>query len=312
MPRASERCGDLRDRPLIAGGAGSIMVVSSRWPGRFADEALPRRWGWAFDGGIGVRTLWATLTSETRKSEPLDTSVRLVTPERVEFRYPLAGPFRRAISYLIDMAVMASLMAVGFFVMTVLTLGTPSGLGLILAFIFFLTWGYGGFCEGFFNGQTVGKRALGIRVMTTEGVPITGSQAALRNLIGVVDGPMGFLYLIGFSSMLLTRRFQRMGDLAAGTMVVVEEPRYSSKVPRVEPEVVQTLLPLLPLRVTSGSEMARALSDYVRHRARFGRDRREEIARHLARPLRERYDLPRHATSDAVLCAFYHRLFLGE
>jgi uncharacterized RDD family membrane protein YckC len=256
--------------------------------------------------------LSATLTAETRKAEPLDTSVRLVTPERVEFRYPLAGPFRRAGSYLIDMAVLAALMALSTFVGMLLTFGMPSGLGIVLAIYFALIWGYGGFCEGFFNGQTVGKKAVGIRVMTTEGVPITWTQAALRNLVGTVDGPLPFLYMGGLASMVLTSRFQRLGDLAAGTMVVVEEPRFSSRVPRVEPEVVEKLLPLLPLRVSAGSEMARALSDYVRHRMRFGRDRREEIARHLAGPLREKYGLPEKATSDAVLCAFYHRLFLGE
>ena len=104
----------------------------------------------------------------------------------------------------------------------------------------------------------------------------------------------------------------RLGDLAAGTMVIVEEPRYGAKVPRVEPELVESLLPLLPLRVSAGSEMARALADYVRHRRKFGRDRREEIARPLAGPLRQRHGLPDRASSDSVLCAYYHRLFLGE
>ena len=249
---------------------------------------------------------------ESWSPEPLDTSVRLVTPERVEFRYPLAGPFRRAIAYLVDLAVLFALIALGAIASLILTLGSPSGMGPILAIAFALTWGYGAFCEGFFNGQTVGKRAVGIRVMTTEGVPITGTQAVLRNLIGAVDGPMPFLYMTGLTSMVLTSRFQRLGDLAAGTMVVVEESRLGSSVPRVEAEAVANLLPLLPLRVTAGSEMARALSDYVRHRMRFGRDRREEIARHLAGPLRRRYSLPEDAPSDAVLCAFYHRLFLGE
>ena len=253
-----------------------------------------------------------SLTTEPRAFEPLDTSVRLVTPERVEFRYPLAGPFRRAISYLIDNLVILGLMIAGIFASTLLTFGSPSGAGLILVIAFALFSGYGAFCEGIFNGQTVGKKVVGIRVMTTQGVPITGTQAVLRNLIGSVDGPLPFCYLIGLSSMVLTSRFQRLGDLAAGTMVVVEEPRFSSKIPRVEREAVQALLPLLPLRLTAGSEMARALSDYVRHRIRFGRDRREEIARHLARPLRERHALPEQATSDAILCAYYHRLFLGE
>ncbi len=251
-------------------------------------------------------------TIASRDPEPLDTSVILVTPERVEFRYPLAGPFRRSLGYLIDLVVTLALIVAGSIVSTMLTLGTPSATGPTLAIAFAVIYGYGAFCEAMFNGQTVGKRAIGVRVVTTQGVPITGTQAALRNLIGSVDGPLPFLYLPGLASMLLTSRFQRLGDLAAGTMVVVEESRLRSSVPRVEREVVESLLPLLPLRVSAGSEMARALSDYVRHRMRFGRDRREEIARHLAGPLRERYSLPENAPSDAVLCAFYHRLFLGE
>jgi uncharacterized RDD family membrane protein YckC len=252
------------------------------------------------------------LTNEPRFAPPLDTTVRLVTPERVEFSYTLAGPFRRSLAYLLDIAVMAILLIVGYFVSISLTFGQPSGLGPILVIYFALTWGYGAFCEAIFNGRTVGKMALGIRVMTVEGVPITGAHAAIRNLIGTLDGPLVFLYLTALTSMVLTSKFQRLGDLAAGTMVVVEETRYGSKVPRVEDALVAKLLMHLPLRVSAGSEMSRALADYVRHRLRFGWDRREEIARHLARPLREQYALPSEASSDAVLCAFYHRLFLGE
>jgi len=250
-------------------------------------------------------------TSESRDDEPLDTSVRLVTPERVQFRYPLAGPFRRSMAYLIDAAVLFGLIVIGSILSSLVTLGSVAGRGPTQAIAFALIWGYGAFCEGVFNGQTVGKRALGIRVMTTQGVPITGSQAAIRNLIGTVDGPIPFLYLPGLTSMVLTSRFQRLGDLAAGTMVVVEESRFGASMPRVEEAVLEGVLPYLPLRLSAGPEMARALSDYVRHRNRFGRDRREEIARNLARPLRQLHGLPDSATSDAVLCAFYHRLFLG-
>ena len=252
-------------------------------------------------------------TDERPKAEPLDTSVRLVTPERVEFSYPLAGPFRRSIAYALDLVVIGTTMLVGSIVAMILSLGTPSGLGVTMVLIFVLIWGYGAFCEGLFNGQTVGKRALGIRVVTVQGVPITGSQAVLRNLIGVaLDGPTLFFYLPGLACMMLTSRFQRLGDLAAGTMVVVEQASYGSKVARVEDRVIAGILPLLPLRVSAGTEMARALSDYVRHRQRLPREHRERMAEHLARPLRERYMLPPDSSSDAVLCAFYHRLFLGE
>ena len=88
-----------------------------------------------------------------------------------------------------------------------------------------ISWGYGAFCEGVFNGQTPGKRSLSLRVVSEQGVPITGAQAVLRNLVGAVDGLIPFCYLIGLSSMLLTQKFQRLGDLAAGTMVIVEDRR---------------------------------------------------------------------------------------
>ncbi len=251
-------------------------------------------------------------TIETPADAPLDTAVRLITPERVEFLYPLAGPFRRSLAYLIDALVLFALAVAGSYIGSLLTLGTEAGRGVGYAILFALVWGYGAVLEGTFNGQTVGKRALGLRVMTTQGVPITGAQATIRNLLGAVDGPLPFLYLPGLTSMFLTAKFQRLGDLAAGTMVVVEERRHSASVPRVDEGAMGGLLPLLPLRVAAGPDLARALSDYVRHRPRFNRERREEIARHLAGPIRDRFGLPDSAGSDAVLCAFYHRLFLGE
>jgi uncharacterized RDD family membrane protein YckC len=193
-----------------------------------------------------------------------------------------------------------------------LTLGSMSGMGPILVGYFIVVWGYGAFCEGLFNGQTVGKRVMGLRVVSDQGIPITGAQAVLRNLVGTVDGLLPFFYLTALTSMVLTRKSQRLGDLAAGTMVVVEERRRRVGVVRVRDQAVEALLPWLPLRIAAGPEMARALSDYVKHRRRFGGARREEMAAHLARPLRERYKLPPNAPSDTILCAVYHRVFLGD
>jgi uncharacterized RDD family membrane protein YckC len=248
----------------------------------------------------------------TRPEEPLDTFVRLVTPERIVFQYPLAGPFRRFVAYLCDIALLTFLVLVAVLVSLLLTLGSVSGLGPSLVAYFVLTWGYGAFCEGVFNGQTLGKRLMRVRVVSDQGVPITGAQAVLRNLVGALDGLVPFFFLLGLTSMVVTRRFQRLGDLAAGTMVVVEARRRRVGVIRVREPAVEALLPWLPLQVEAGPEMARALSDYVKHRGRFGRSRREEMAEHLARPLRARYRLPEDFASDAVLCAVYHRVFLGE
>ncbi len=256
-----------------------------------------------------------TIDTDTgARAEPasLDTAVRLVTPERVQFLYPLAGPFRRASAYLIDLLAIAGLAMGGSYLARLATLGSGAGQGLGFALLFGLIWGYGTFLEGAFNGQTFGKKALRLRVLATDGVPISGGQAAVRNLLGAVDGPFPFVYLPGLITMFVTAKFQRLGDLAAGTMVVVEERRRVSAVTKVADPDLGGLLPLLPLRVSAGPGLARALSDYVRHRPRFTAARREEIALHLAGPIRERYALPAGAPADAVLCAFYHRLFLGE
>jgi len=254
--------------------------------------------------------LTATPPNESRR-EPLDTSVRLVTPERITFEYPLAGPFRRAFAYMIDIILMALMMVGGSILAMMLSLGSGAGLGLMFVVIFALMFGYGAFFEGVFNGQTPGKRALGLRVVSDQGVPINGMQAVLRNLLWGFDGfPLG--YIPAIACMLMTRKFQRLGDLAAGTMVMVESTPSRGTLSRVDEPEVKTILPWLPVHIPAGPEMTRALADYVRNRSRFGKARREEMAGHLARPLRVRYDLPAAASADAIVCAFYHRVFLGE
>ena len=250
----------------------------------------------------------------SRTDEPLDTSIRLVTPERITFSYPLAGPFRRALAYSIDFAVwcvifLVLLVAVTFFSFVTAQIG---GIGFLFVIWFILQWGYGGFCEAFFNGQTPGKWVMGIRVVSVDGVPITGGQAVLRNLLWTFEWVFPLAFMPALASMLLTRRFQRLGDLAAGTMVVVERPPRRGGIVRLSEPAIEALLPLLPPRLPAGPELARALSDYVQHRGRFNRARREEMAVHLAAPLRARFQLPEQAPGDAIVCAMYHRVFLGD
>ena len=254
---------------------------------------------------------------ETRAPEAvgngaIDTTVRLTTPERIVFEYPLAGPFRRAYAYALDQLFIWAVMAVVSIAMVILSVGGFSSLGPILVAYFVMSWGYQAFCESMFNGRTLGKRAAGLRVLADNGVAINASQAVVRNVVGAADGLLPFFYLPGLTSMLLTSRFQRLGDLAAGTIVVVEENRRRAGVTRIDEKPALDLLPWLPMRIAAGSELSRALSDYVRARSKFGPARREEMAEHLAGPLRARFSLPPRASADAVLCAVYHRVFLGE
>jgi uncharacterized RDD family membrane protein YckC len=244
--------------------------------------------------------------------QPLDATVRLDTPERIVFEYPLGGPFRRFVAYLIDLGILIALVIAAFAASLLLSLGASSSMGPALVAYFLLAWGYGAFLEGFWSGQTPGKRAMGLRVISERGVPISGAQAILRNLVGTVDGLLPFCYLLGLSSMLLTRKFQRLGDLAAGTIVVVEERRSGMGLVKIREPGVQVLLDRLPLRIAASTGVARALSDYVRRRHRFGPGQREELAEPLAAPLRDRFGVPAGVPADTVLSALYHRVFLGE
>jgi uncharacterized RDD family membrane protein YckC len=246
------------------------------------------------------------------RDDPLDCVVRFVTPERIVVAYPIAGPSRRFIAYVIDQLLLITLMLTAVLLSLVLSMGSPAGMGPALVAWFALTWGYGGFCEGVFNGQTLGKRLMRLRVVSDRGVPITGAQAILRNLVGTVDGILPFFFQIGLASMILSRRFQRLGDLAAGTIVLVEERRWRRGFKRIKNPEVDALLPWLPSRISVGSDVARVLSDYAEARERFGPLRRAEMAEPLARPLRQRYGLSEKASADSVLCALYHRVFVGE
>jgi uncharacterized RDD family membrane protein YckC len=248
---------------------------------------------------------------QENRHEPLDCVVKLMTPERIVVAHPLAGPSRRLMAYLIDQVLLLGVTLAVFVVSMMVSLGSAAGIGPALVAYFALNWGYAAFCEGLFNGQTVGKRGLGIRVVSDRGVPISGAQAVLRNLVGAVDG-VGFFFQIGLASMILSGKFQRLGDLAAGTMVVIEERRPRRGIIRIFDPEVDAVLPWLPARIAGGPELARALSDYVGVRNRFTPARRAEMAEPLARPLQKRYGLPPAVPADVVLCAVYHRIFVGD
>ena len=155
-------------------------------------------------------------------------------------------------------------------------------MGLFFVVFFILQWGYGAFCEAVFNGRTLGKRIVGIRVVSIDGVPITAGQAVLRNLLWTFEWFLPLGYLPAIASMLLTRRFQRLGDLAANTMVVVESRERQQIYAAIRDPKVNGIMNLLPARVVAGPELSRALGDYVRRRRRNAKERREEMAGHLA------------------------------
>jgi uncharacterized RDD family membrane protein YckC len=149
------------------------------------------------------------------------------TPENVAFGYRVAGIGSRFLATLLDTLLILLLQIVVILVF-VLVLSAFDLLGQtiaawvyavlgIIGFVFF--WGYYIFFEMLWNGQTPGKRWVGLRVIRTDGTPITLSESFIRNLTRLVDF-LPAMYGIGIISMFLDKQSRRLGDLAAGTLVV--------------------------------------------------------------------------------------------
>jgi uncharacterized RDD family membrane protein YckC len=245
-----------------------------------------------------------------------DTRINIVTPENIAFQHRVAGPFQRIPAYFIDLALRLTFVFAVAMIVLCSGAGFVLGAGPILIFAFVVEWFYGGLFEALWNGRTPGKRLLRLRVVCTNGQPIDGMQAVLRNVLRAVDMlPTVFTiptFQLGLLAMMMNRRHQRLGDIVCGTMVVVEEPQRLYGVARVsEPEAIR-LAAEIPPSFRPTRSLALALSNYVQRRQGFPWPRRAEIARHLAEPLRERLGLPRGTSADMLLCAVYHRTFIED
>ncbi len=150
----------------------------------------------------------------------LESVHRVRTPELVEFEFPLAGLMSRTLAWLLDVLV-STAGAAGLCLIAFSAMAVAPGLGAALAIViwFLVSWGYFVFAEYRFAGRTLGKRVLGLRTLQISGVRVGFYQAAVRNLVRPLDN-LPFLYLVGGALALLSRSFQRFGDIAAGTVVV--------------------------------------------------------------------------------------------
>lgn len=174
---------------------------------------------------------------------PAPDQLTIDTPEHIALELPLAGVGSRflALAYdsLLQLVVLAGLgiVAAGIGLLIVPATGRPSlGLWLFAALLligFVVYMGYFALFETIWNGQTPGKRLVGLRVIDVSGRPVTAYAAILRNLLRLVDQLPGF-YALAIVSVLLTERNQRLGDLAAGTVVVHDRVEARAAAPAVE------------------------------------------------------------------------------
>ncbi|MEW6490608.1 MAG: RDD family protein [Thermodesulfobacteriota bacterium] len=146
------------------------------------------------------------------------------TPEGVTFSLPLASPAARCLAWAVDFGCISVASGAVGAALALLGLASPdlAGAAAILAY-FALSLGYGMALEWTWRGQTVGKRLFHLRVVDQEGLRVRFSQIAARNLLRPLDMFPAY-YLLGGAACLLSRRAQRLGDLAAGTAVVRQPP----------------------------------------------------------------------------------------
>lgn len=199
-------------------------------------------------------------------SKLIDNQVRVETPEGIDFVQAAAGPVPRILAYLIDFGWRCLVyMVIG--ILSAFIGGLGSGVFLILTFL--LEWFYPVFFEVLRKGQTPGKKAMGLRVVNTDFTPIGWGASIVRNLLRAADFFPAF-YATGMISMTLTGRFQRLGDLAAGSLVIYQEAERPLK---VDPEIK----PLMP-PVALTREERQGIVDLTLRSGSISDSRQEELA----------------------------------
>lgn len=255
--------------------------------------------------------------SVRRGQDVLDTDVAIETPEHIVFHHRLAGPARRAAAHIVDLAlcyfvvaILGALVALAYQANADdLGESAKAGVGIVLVALFIVQWVYFVVWEAL-RGASPGKKWLGLRVLTTNGRPIGWRGAALRNLLRAAD-LFPIAYVTGIVSIAATSRFQRLGDLVAGTIVVVPDAMFREGThahspldlrPPVQPKELATL----PDDVSLDADEREAIELFLRRRQTLGRAREHELASMIAGPIGERLGF-RHDDPARLLAIVYDR-----
>lgn len=203
----------------------------------------------------------------------LDNTHRIETPEGIDLLLRPAGLVPRALAFAVDLAIRAALLLVLGFGLALLG---QFGLGSGALLLFVVQWWYMVLFEVFNQGRTPGKRWLRLRVVHDDGTPVGWASSLTRNLLRFVD-ILPFGYFLGALCSLWNPSFKRLGDLAAGTLVIhdmhdIQPPQ----LPQAEPQ---------PAPFTLELDEQRALIAFAERQASLSPERRQELAAILAQPL---------------------------
>ena len=204
---------------------------------------------------------------------PLDTRYQVETPEGIDLVLRPAGLLPRALAYSIDLLIRGAILLLLFIVLAVLG---QFGFGLGLILMFLLNWWYMVLFEVLNQGRSPGKQIMGLRVVHDDGTPIGWASSLVRNLLRFVD-ILPFGYTLGILCCLLHPAFKRLGDIAAGSLVVYRE------VQPVRPVLPDVLPERAPFPLTLPEQQA--MLSFAERQGTLSAARRTELAAILAIPL---------------------------
>lgn len=259
-------------------------------------------------------------------------TLQIDTPENVTFDYDLAGIGSRFLAAVVDTLLLVLLqliviaVAIGLIMsisqaedLSVLTRSDNAAIWLfavlsLVSFVFF--WGYYIFFEIYWNGQTPGKRWVGLRVIRIDGTPVTPAEVVIRNLVRTLD-LLPAAYGVGVVTMFINEKSRRLGDLAAGTVVVHE--RAPQALSELNPGLrkggqallikgsLATLPPGLPLERLQPRDIE-MIEEFLLRQAELTNS--DQLASHILRALNTRLGLPPDANTsgkpDEMLAAIYN------
>ena len=198
----------------------------------------------------------------------LDTRYRVEIPGGINLEAQVVGPIPRFFAFAIDLGIRGIIV----FVLSLLSIPLGSGGmggGFFLIFLFVIEWLYPVLFEVLSRGQTPGKKLLKISVINDDLSPVTLGASMVRNLLRTVDF-LPLFYLVGLVTMLSNQRFQRLGDLAAGTLVI--------SVPEsVKPTAMQEIVPLSPSTSLLRSEQS-SIIEFLQRSNQLSEPRQQELA----------------------------------
>ncbi|MCG6890878.1 MAG: RDD family protein [Gammaproteobacteria bacterium] len=204
----------------------------------------------------------------TREDFLLDTAYRVEIPGGIHLEAQVVGPIPRIFAFTIDLVIRGIILAALSIASIPLGLDGVGG-GFFLILLFVIEWLYPVLFELLARGQTPGKKLLGIAVVNDDLSPVTLGSSLVRNLLRTVDF-LPFFYLAGVVTMLSNRHFQRLGDLAAGTLVI-------SIAKSAQAASLEDVPPLAPVTQLSRSEQT-AIVEFLQRSAHLSQPRQQELA----------------------------------